>query len=243
MALVTNKIPIGEFAHLPQPGRAMDVVAITALHQPFVYPMVKGLAKIRLGRRMTAITELRLALYQEALRFLGVVRGMTIQTTHVAAGMRGLSETGLLMFLRMAAQATRGRFLSREILEAYDLAYIAAASHVLRTGAVTGFASVSIVECGFKVRCVFKGLLVEILVAGLAGIRADVLCAFLLRSRRRLALLRCRGQHREKQNQSRSLRKGGSSFAHGKSFGWQGLSYALPNVLLCNSQPVFICFY
>ena len=32
VALGTNEIPVRQFAHLPQPGGAMDVVTITALH-------------------------------------------------------------------------------------------------------------------------------------------------------------------------------------------------------------------
>jgi len=66
----------------------MDVVAVTALDQAFVYSMVIGLGEISLRGGMTSITELGLGYCQEMLRFLRVVRGMTVQAADIAAGMR-----------------------------------------------------------------------------------------------------------------------------------------------------------
>src|ERR1017187_2955576 len=111
----------------------------------------------------------------------------------------------LLMFFGVATQAAHARLLSRQILEGYDFADIPAPGHVLRSWPVAGFAAVSIVERGFEMGRVFEGLLVKILMTGLTGICAYILCGVLLgncaRSARRSILRRC-GQHRAKQSES-----------------------------------------
>jgi hypothetical protein len=107
VALVADKIPIRQLAYLPQPRRPVDVVAITALDQSFIHAMMKGPGKIRFRGGMAAVAKFGLVLHQQVLGFFGVVRGMAIQTTHLAAGVRGLRKMSLLMLFGMTTQTAR----------------------------------------------------------------------------------------------------------------------------------------
>ena len=60
MALDANRVPARHRPHLAERSSAMDVVAVAASDETFVYSMVKRLCEVRLGRRMTSVTEIGL---------------------------------------------------------------------------------------------------------------------------------------------------------------------------------------
>jgi hypothetical protein len=175
MAFEANLVSIGKRPDLAQGGRAMNIVAVAALNQAFVDSVVIGLAKVSLGSRVAAVAKCGLRLNQQVLLFFGVVRGMAVQTTYVVAGVCRSREMALFMFFAMATQAASTGVLPRQPLEADDFGDVATALYMLRSGAVTGFAAVPIVQGGLKVRRGFEALFVQIFVARLACIDSDVL--------------------------------------------------------------------
>ena len=64
MALVANGIAAGKSAHLAQNGCPVGVVAVAALDQTFLDPVMIGLGEICLYRSVTAIAQRRLLLDQ-----------------------------------------------------------------------------------------------------------------------------------------------------------------------------------
>ena len=60
MALDANHVPARHRPHLAECSGAVDVMAVAALDETFVYSMVKRLCEVGLGRRMTSVTELGL---------------------------------------------------------------------------------------------------------------------------------------------------------------------------------------
>jgi len=89
VASVTDRVAAGQGFHLPQGRGAVYVVAVIAPDQAFFHPMVVRLGKIRFLRNVAAVAQLRLSLHQQVLGFLGLVRRMAIQATHVIAGVHG----------------------------------------------------------------------------------------------------------------------------------------------------------
>ena len=139
MALVTDQIAAGHL-QLPQ-SPPVRVMAVTALHQPFVHPVVKRFGKIRLGRGMAAIAQLGLVLNQQELSLLGVMGRMAIQTAHIVAGMSRFGEMRLRLIFAVASQTARTRLLPRHILEGEYLGDVAGAGHVSRAGTMAAFAT------------------------------------------------------------------------------------------------------
>ena len=74
MAFGTNRVPGRQSPHLPNGGRAMDVVAVATLDEAFVYSMMIRFREIGLRGDMTSIAELGLCLNEEVLRLFGVMR-------------------------------------------------------------------------------------------------------------------------------------------------------------------------
>ena len=104
------------------------------------------------------------------LRLLGVMGRMAIQTANVVAVVWRLRKVVLLVRLAMAAQASGAGLFPRQILEADDLADIAASRHMGRPGSVAGFATMAVFQRGLEVRSTFELVLVHIFMACLAGV-------------------------------------------------------------------------
>ena len=86
----------------------------------------------------------------------------------------------------VASQTANIDFLRRNILEGEYLAYVAAASHVVRTGTMTTLATLLggatlFIQCGNPMRRLCPGG-VNFPVAALAGLRSHVLSDFAARS-------------------------------------------------------------
>jgi len=80
------------------------------------------------------------------------------------------------MVFAMTAQAMRVNVLFRHRFEADDFGDIPTALHVRRSGTVTRFAAVSVVQRSFEMGRVLELLLVEVFVTALANIAANIFC-------------------------------------------------------------------
>jgi hypothetical protein len=153
----------------------MDVVAVAALDETFVYSMVIRFRESGLGGHMTSIAKLGLSLNEEVLRLFGVVRRVAVQAANIVARVRRRGEVPLLMLFTVTTQATGVGILLRHRREADDLGHVPAAFYVRGSGAVTGLTSVPVVERRFEMRCVFEVFLVQVLVTGLTSVNSDIL--------------------------------------------------------------------
>jgi hypothetical protein len=80
----------------------MDVVAVAALDETFVYSMVIRFREIGLGGHMTSIAKLGLCLNEEVLRLFGVVRRVAVQAANIVARVRRRGEVPLLVLFTVA---------------------------------------------------------------------------------------------------------------------------------------------
>ena len=97
VALVANGVSARQGSHLPHCRRPVRVVAVVALHQALVDPVVIRFGEIRLGRSVASVTQLRLLLDQQVTAFLGVMGRVAVQTANIAAGVGGLRKMRLLV--------------------------------------------------------------------------------------------------------------------------------------------------
>ena len=111
MAFSANRIPARHGSYLPESGGAVNIVAITAVDETLIHAMVIGLGEISFRRGVAPVTEIWLVLHKQVLRFLGVMRGVTIQAANVIARVRGCGEMTLLALPTMTGQTTHGGVL------------------------------------------------------------------------------------------------------------------------------------
>jgi hypothetical protein len=191
MTLDANRIPGGHGPNLAEGGGAVDVVAVAALDETFVYSVVIRLRKVGLSGDMTSVAEIGLCSNKQVLLFLGVMRRVAVQASNIVARVRRRGKVSLLMIFTVATQAARVGVLRRHRLEANDLGHVPPAFHVCGPGTVTGLAAVTVVQRRLEVRRVFEVLFVQVFVAGLANVYPNVLSR-LLGSRRSMFFLRAR---------------------------------------------------
>ena len=175
MAFDTYRVPTRHDPQLPESGSSMNVVAVAALDKTFVYSMVIRLGEVGFGGGMTPVTEIGLRPCKQVRGILGMMRRVAVQAANIVARVRGCGEVSLLMLFTVATQALRARILLRHRREANDLGHVPTALDVRGSGTVTGFAAMSIAQGGLEVWGVFEVLLVQVLVAGLAGVNTNVL--------------------------------------------------------------------
>ena|SRR5215468_4519524 len=135
--------PVATLRTFSERGGTVQIVAVRTLHEPFVYAMVEGLGELCPGRGVAVVAQLRLAPGKQAMLFLRMMRRVTVEAADIIAGMRRAVEVRLPLAVSMTAQATGTRQLTREFLEANDLAEFARPSHMFTTRPVTGFAPVA----------------------------------------------------------------------------------------------------
>ena len=113
------------------------------------------------------------------LFFLCMMRRVAIEATNIAVGMTGFRKMGLSMTLAVAAQTAGAGLLSRMPFENEYLSLVAAPSYVLGTRPMAPLAALVRwpafrVQRRLPVRR-FLPVVVDLFVAGLAGLRADIL--------------------------------------------------------------------
>jgi hypothetical protein len=179
MALVADRIATRQRPRLPQNPCPMRIVAVIALHQAFVDAVMIGLGKVRLGSGMASVAQLRLILDQQVLFFLRMMRRVAIKAANIAVGVRGFRKMRLRMILTMAGQTPSACLLSRTTFEHENLGLVASARHVLGArpmatlAALVRWSAFGVKRC-LPVRSLFPTV-IDFFVAGLAGLRADIL--------------------------------------------------------------------
>jgi len=83
VALETNSILRRRGAELALHKPAMRIVAIVALNQPFVYPMMKRPVELLFRFKVTAVTKLRLFLTQQMFGNLRMMRRMALNAANI----------------------------------------------------------------------------------------------------------------------------------------------------------------
>src|SRR5580765_1335739 len=114
----------------------MSIVAVGALHQPFVDAVVKWPGKLSADIQMARVTEFRRGLFEQKLAFSCMVRGVAIDAGDSALQMGRAAKIVLLMAVGVTVQAARTDLHRRRVLESKDLGLVPAPIHVRLTGAM-----------------------------------------------------------------------------------------------------------
>ena len=104
-----------------------------------------------------------------------MVGTVAVEAAHIVAGVRGGAEAALRVRLAVALQTALAGFGARQVGEADDFGFVAAARHMFRARTMTGFASVAVFLGGLEMGCALELFLVDVFMAGQANVRAGVL--------------------------------------------------------------------
>jgi len=168
----------GSRPQLPGQKPTVRIMAIAACNQSFIYPVMVRLRKVWFHFEVAGVAQHRLAgFHQMSLHFGGVHR-VTVHASNVVLEVLRAKKVRVLFSELMALQTLLARFLPGEFFEADDLAYISGLG-VLFSGTVAGFAALPLhammlVEQRLPMGSAIVGL-ANVLMAGLAGIGANVL--------------------------------------------------------------------
>ena len=100
---------------------------------------------------------------------------MAVKTCHIITRVNRTREVPLLRIVAVTGQAIPIDLLFGKSCEADDLTDVAAAFHMFRARPMTRLATVTALKRRCEVRCRFKILLVQVLVAGFADVHPNVL--------------------------------------------------------------------
>jgi len=139
MALVADFVIAVGPAELVSQESAMGVVAIAALQQPFVDPVMKWPGELGAHIQMACVTELRRRLFEQEFAFSCMVWGVAVDAGNSALQMGRAAKIVLLMAVGVTVQAARADLHRRRVLERKDLGLVSAPIHVRLTGAVARF--------------------------------------------------------------------------------------------------------
>ena len=183
MALEADGIACRISPQLLGPERTMRIVAIVALNETFIDPVMKGTSELGAHVHMARIAKLRGFHFHQKLGFLGMVWRVAVDTGHAIGQVRRTVVVSVFIRVLMATQAACAGLLRSSILEGEDLGLVASTIHVLFTGAMTGFAAMPLgallnIKSSYEVRRgfvileeVFRG---HVFVAGFADLCADI---------------------------------------------------------------------
>ena len=130
--------PIG---HTPSGrGGAVGVMAIGALHEPFVHPVFERHGELRAHVGMAGVTQIYLLLRQQKFRSRGLVNGVAIGAHHVFIGVRAAANVGAGKRLGVAAQAGVENLRRRQLRERNDAGFTAVRIYVRLPRPVAAFA-------------------------------------------------------------------------------------------------------
>ena len=113
VALEADRILRGGSPHLLGFDRAVHVVAIAALDQPFIHPMMEGHVELRLFAADGTRSKVRAVLLPAKNPFFRVVRRMAGNATDVILRMLGVDGVHVLRAAGVAGQAALVDFLGR----------------------------------------------------------------------------------------------------------------------------------
>ncbi len=90
----------------------MRVVAVVALNQTFIHPVVIGFGKVRLGRDMASVAQLGLVFNEQMFLFFGMMRRVAVETSDIIACVRGFRKMRLRMTLAVAGKTAGAGLLA-----------------------------------------------------------------------------------------------------------------------------------
>ncbi len=158
MALQANGILAGGSSQLCVCESAMLIVAIGALDQLFINPVMKGLGKIWFNFGMAPIAQLRQRFHQQVLRLAIMMRRVTVKAVYVAVLVGGAQKITVLFSMLMAGEAGGADFVCRGAFERNNLRRIAARLHMFPARAMArlalsrGCGCIAFVKCDLPVR-------------------------------------------------------------------------------------------
>ncbi len=179
VAFEADRILRGGSPHLLRFDCAVYVVAIAALNQTLIDPVVKGHFEFSFLVEVAAVTKFRLSFHQQELFCGRVVWGMAGDATDVIPRMLGVDRVHMLRAAGVAGQAALVDLLGGMILEDEDLSFVAASGDVGSSRAVAAFASLMrwaafCIERRLPVRRLLPAV-VNSFVAGFASFCSDVI--------------------------------------------------------------------
>jgi len=179
VALIANRVQRRGSPQLHRPFRPMRIMAIGALNQAFVHPMMKRHLELRLLRQVARVAQLRLRFYQQEFSGLCVVRRMAVYATYSVLAMYGVDGVHMLGAAGVTAKARVIYGFDRSLLEYKNLADIPAAFNVRPARAMARFASLLRrsplgVEGSFPMWRL-RPVVVDIFVAGLTSLRPNII--------------------------------------------------------------------
>jgi len=173
VALGADHVLIGGGLDLIVAKGAVSVVAVAALHQAFIHPVVEGFRERRLDIGVAGIAKLRLCGDEEFVFTARRVHAMATGAAYAGFGMGRPVEVG--MRAGMASEARRIDHLGRGFAQLKDLGDIAAGLHMglaWAVAALTGGAGTAVQQGQLGVRIVRK-LFCQVAVAQSAGLRSN----------------------------------------------------------------------
>lgn len=173
VALGADGVLVGRGSQIDQIERAVRVMAVGALDQAFIHPVVNRQIELRFLVSVAPVAEPRLRSLQEVFLCLAVVYAVAADATHICLSVRRTLEVG--MRRPMAAQTRRIHFLVRMLRGVEDLRDIAASVNVRLACPVAVFTghAIGAVHLGHLGVRVFRKLLADFFVAAGAGIGAN----------------------------------------------------------------------
>ncbi len=117
VTLEANSVLCGIRAHLLRFHSAVNIVAIAALDQAFVHPMMEGHVELGLLLEMASVAELRLRFLQQEFVRLRMVRGVAGGAADVVLGVLGVDGVHVLRTASVAGEAASIDILGRGFFE------------------------------------------------------------------------------------------------------------------------------
>ncbi len=190
VACEANRIPGGRRTELLAHEPAVGIMAIRALNEPFVHPVVERHVELRLDVEVAAVAKGRLALDQQKPILVCLVGRVAAQAAQVVLAVCRAGKVHVVFPRTVALQTALVNLLGRRCLEAENLLRVGVLG-MSGTGSVTGFATVSLnpllgLENAVPVARRLQSV-EDVFVTGLAGV-----CSYILglRWRLRQSLLR-----------------------------------------------------
>lgn len=140
VALEADRIALRAGAELAGLRASVNVVAIGTANQAFVHPVTKRLVELHFVICMARITQIRLLVNEQVIRFFRFMRTVTGSTTYTVLVVLRPLIVCVFTGIGMACEAAIADRLAR-IVKVVDFGFIATRLDVCRSRAMTGLAS------------------------------------------------------------------------------------------------------
>jgi len=141
VALEADRALLRRHPYLLRQHRAVRVMTIIALDQPFQYAVPKRHIELTFLRQMTRKAQLRLGLREQKFFRSGVMSRMAVCATHAVLGVDRIDGVHLLRASGMAAHAASIDLLRGMVFEDEELGFVAGILNVCCRRAMTALAA------------------------------------------------------------------------------------------------------